>query len=406
MKGKKRKRAKYHTDERGHFVWENFFVHGKQKRSKRRVMVIDGQIIDDPDTWLIANAGDDVLHAAERWDLIERRALDEKETQTNKTPMKRPPRILRLDIHQLEAVFDSLAIGPADYDIPYYSFLNLTTGTIHTPEDDDEAECLLGDENHLCLPNHLFEDLHWGSLDEFVDSLPKDAVRARLMQAIRGKGAFRRLKDIVFGSGNAALKHQWLWFERRRKRECIMQWLHDEDIEPDWGCDIFEPPPLPNKRGDLLRAVLDFVRNARKLPGVQRIAVVGSLTTDKAIPKDVDLLVGVEDGILLEPLARLSRRLSGATMATGDGCGADVFLHNPQGEYLGRICQWKVCAPGIRMGCLAQNCGRREYLSDDLQIIRINQEIIASPALELWPAVIARTEMPHDVQNELITQLG
>lgn len=56
-------------------------------------------------------------------------------------------------------------------------------------------------------------------------------------------------------------------------------------------------PPLPDKRADLLRAVLDFVRDARSLPGVRRIALIGSLTTPKAIPKDVDLLVEVADDL-------------------------------------------------------------------------------------------------------------
>src|SRR6478735_4418295 len=70
---KKSKKPKYHTDERGHFVWENYFVHGKQRRSKRRVTVIDGQIINDLDDWLLANADDVYLHQIERWDLIEQR---------------------------------------------------------------------------------------------------------------------------------------------------------------------------------------------------------------------------------------------------------------------------------------------------------------------------------------------
>jgi hypothetical protein len=159
------------------------------------------------------------------------------------------------------------------------------------------------------LPEDIFEDLAHSMLDEFVFSLPDDPLRAELMRAIRGKGAFRRFKDIVFGGGNVALKHQWLWFETRRRRERIVAWLRDENIEPDWGHDIFEVPPLPDKRADLLRAVLDFVRDARAIPGVRRIALLGSLATSMAIPKDVDLLVGVEDDMPLDALTRLSRRL-------------------------------------------------------------------------------------------------
>ncbi len=79
---KNHKRVKYHTDDRGHYVWENYFVGGKQRRTKRRVTVIDGEIIDDPDTSLLANADDTFLHQCERWDLIGRRMLEEEGPQT------------------------------------------------------------------------------------------------------------------------------------------------------------------------------------------------------------------------------------------------------------------------------------------------------------------------------------
>jgi len=60
------------------------------------------------------------------------------------------------------------------------------------------------------------------------------------------------------------------------------------------GCMEGFPPP-PDKRAALLRAVLVFVGEARELPGVRRITLLGSLVTSKAIPKDVDVLVEVSD---------------------------------------------------------------------------------------------------------------
>ncbi len=404
---KNRKRAKkYHTDERGHYVWDNYFVGGKQRRSKRRVTVIDGEIIDDLDEWLTSNADDIFLHQCERWDLIGRQMLKDEGPQSGEQAMKPPPRNLRLDIIELEAVFESLAADvPGDDDEPCISFLDLSTGKIITSETEEETEALWRDKNLLFLPAHLFEDLHYGALDEFVNTLPAGAQRTDLARAIRGKGAFRRFKDIVFGGGNIELKHRWQWFETRRKRERIVMWLKDENIQAEWGCDIFEAPTPPNKRGDLLRAVLAFVRDSRHLPGVRRIALLGSLTTSKAIPKDVDLLVEVADEMSLEVLARLTRQLLGKTMQTGDGCGADVFLCDPQGKYIGRICSWKTCAPGIRQSCQAQHCGRRKYLSDDLQNVHLDPALVTEPPLELWPEIIARTELPDDVREELITKL-
>ncbi len=362
---------------------------------------------DHTDTWLHANADDAFLHQCERWDLIGRRMLEDEDQRTEDQALKPPPRNLQLDILELETAFEfPAACGPSDDGESCFSFLDLTSGKVITPEDEVEIGALLGDRNLLHLPAHLFEDLPYGAIDEFVDSLPNDPLRTELARAIRGKGAFRRFKDILFGGGNVELKHRWTWFETRRKRECIVEWLRDKNIEPEWGRDIFEAPPLPDKRADLLRAVLAFVNDARHLTGVRSIALLGSLATAKAIPKDVDLLVEVSDDMPLKNLARLTRQLLVKTMQTGDGCGTDVFLCNPQHEYLGRICSWKTCAPGIRQSCHAQHCGRRSYLYDDLQNVRLDSSLTAGPPLELWPEIITRAEIPDDVREELITQVN
>lgn len=107
----------------------------------------------------------------------------------------------------------------------------------------------------------------------------------------------------------------------------------------------------------------------------------------------------------LDILARITRQLLGKTLQTGDGCAADVFLCNPQGEYLGRICSWKACVPGIRQSCQAQHCERRTFLSDDLQNVQLDPALIAGPPLELWPEIITRADLPDDVREVLVSQM-
>jgi predicted nucleotidyltransferase len=319
-------------------------------------------------------------------------------------PLLRP---LKLNIHQLEGSFEYLTDSePALSDGPEILFLDLEAGELVHPEDEDEEDEMMENGNLLQLPDDIYEGMPYGLLEEFVDSLPDGPLRRELAKAISGKGAFRRFKNIVYGGGSVELRYQWDWFETRRKRERIVEWLRDNDIEPQWDRDIFEAPPRPDKRADLLRAVFEFVRDARGVPGVRRIALLGSLTTSKEIPKDVDLLVEVSDGMSLDKLARLKRQLLGKTLQTGDSCGADVFLCNPKGEYLGRICSWKRCAPGIRQSCHAQNCGRREYLYDDLQNFLLKPAVIDAPPLELWPEIVARTEIPDDVREVLVVPLS
>ena len=91
-------------------------------------------------------------------------------------------------------------------------------------------------------------------------------------------------------------------------------------------------------RDDLLSEVRRFVEAARNCPGVRRIALVGSLTTNKATPKDADVLVTMDDDADLTRLATLGRRLKGR--AQSKNSGADIFLADPTGNYMGRISVW------------------------------------------------------------------
>ena len=83
-------------------------------------------------------------------------------------------------------------------------------------------------------------------------------------------------------------------------------------------------PSVPDPRRRLLTAVLAFVQAARSLSGVRRIALLGSLTTDKPVPKDADVLVTIDADMDLAPLARIARRLKGTVQTVN--LGADIFL--------------------------------------------------------------------------------
>jgi hypothetical protein len=107
---------------------------------------------------------------------------------------------------------------------------------------------------------------------------------------------------------------------------------------------------LENRRADLLEGLLEFIRKARSVPGVRQISLVGSITTPKPNPKDIDVLVVVSDEADLAPLARHARRLQGHAQSLDRG--ADVFLANERGEYIGRTCRWKECRPGIRQSVM------------------------------------------------------
>ncbi len=235
-------------------------------------------------------------------------------------------------------------------------------------------------------------------MEDFIATVKDERLQDTLWQAIAGRGAFGRFKDILRSHFHE--RERWFEFQETRQLQRMMEWLEAEGIEP-----IVELPPPDEEaaledstRARLIVEVLAFVRAAAGLPGVLRIALIGSLTTDEPNPKDADVLVTVADEADLAPLAGMGRKLQGR--AQGFSRGGEVFLAGPRGDYLGRTCPWKRCGPGIRA-----SCGRRLYLHDDLATIRLSGDLIAAPPVELWPEVIARKPVPEDVDQLLLLPL-
>lgn len=249
-------------------------------------------------------------------------------------------------------------------------------------------------------------DSHEGYRDmaRFILSIQDERLQDRLWQAIEGRGAFRRFKDVLAADYHE--QKRWYAFHDEQIEARIRAWLEAQGIEP-----IFpEPAPGqgtgpagPTVREQLLAEALVFVRAASQLLGVTRIALIGSLTTEEPDPKDADLLVTVTNDMDLAPLATLGRQLQGHAQSFGRG--GEVFLADLQSYYLGRTCPWKECRPGIRLSCDALHCGRRPFLHDDLEAIRLPQGLISDPPIVLWPRVDVRVPAPEDVEQELLLPL-
>jgi len=155
-----------------------------------------------------------------------------------------------------------------------------------------------------------------------------------------------------------------------------------------------------NQRAGLLDGLQRFVSGARSVAGVRKIALVGSIVTAKPNPKDIDLLVVVADDADLTQLATHARRLQGHAQSLNRG--ADVFLANERGDYIGRTCRWKDCRPGIRQSCDARHCGRRPHLHDDLDALTLSKNVIAAPPVTLWPVVERRGQLPRDLEAVVV----
>ena len=157
--------------------------------------------------------------------------------------------------------------------------------------------------------------------------------------------------------------------------------------------------PGHGHRLDLLAATARFVRAVVDVPGVQSISLLGSIVTDRPDPKDIDLLLVIADDTDLSVVAGHARRLQGRAQQLNRG--ADIFLADERGTYLGRTCHWKECRPGIRASCDALHCGRRPHLHDDLEDVRLDPRTVTAPPVTLWPHVVRRVVLPADVERAI-----
>jgi len=151
----------------------------------------------------------------------------------------------------------------------------------------------------------------------------------------------------------------------------------------------------------LLHLVFDFVRTARRIPGVERIALFGSLTTRKRYPHDADVLVTINESIDFAGLAGAGRRLKGKAQQINSG--ADIFLADDSGIYIGRVCHFRECHP--RLACRARHCGLRPHLNDDLDVVTLLPELIATPPILIHPEIVLNTTPPPDVKALVLAPL-
>jgi predicted nucleotidyltransferase len=148
-------------------------------------------------------------------------------------------------------------------------------------------------------------------------------------------------------------------------------------------------------RGALIQALATFVSAARRIGGVTRIAVVGSITTAKLDPKDVDVLVTVREDADFAALATQGRKLKGATQQHNHG--ADIFLASVEGKYIGRTCSYKECHP--RRRCFGTHCRAGNWVCNDLDVVTLSDDLVREPPLEVWPTLVVRTALPRDLAD-------
>jgi len=83
---------------------------------------------------------------------------------------------------------------------------------------------------------------------------------------------FRNFREAM--GNDRRLARQWQEFRLACQRAAVIAWLKSIDVQPlNPDEPTYDLPPLPDLRKIMFAEVRRFVRFARDLPGLQRIAV-------------------------------------------------------------------------------------------------------------------------------------
>lgn len=69
----------------------------------------------------------------------------------------------------------------------------------------------------------------YNDMDEFIGTIEDERLRERLDEAIHGKGAFRRFKDVL--AHHPKVLEDWYIFKDDQVRQRVLDWLEPYDIE-------------------------------------------------------------------------------------------------------------------------------------------------------------------------------
>ena len=141
-------------------------------------------------------------------------------------------RTVRVDFEELRFAFED-----ASYEHRY--FLDTETGEVilvSEYDDDEESTQRLEaiDEaepgRYLQVPRAESRD-GYEDMQEFIDTVSDKGLQQLLQVAIRGKGAFRRFKDVL--ARDPAEQQRWFAFQMERLNTRVREWLADEGVRSE-----------------------------------------------------------------------------------------------------------------------------------------------------------------------------
>lgn len=73
-----------------------------------------------------------------------------------------------------------------------------------------------------------FDINEYSIMEDFVDDLPAGSARNALVNAVRGRGAFRRFKDTLYNYG---IEQQWYDYQEDAYKRIAIRWCQGKGLE-------------------------------------------------------------------------------------------------------------------------------------------------------------------------------
>jgi hypothetical protein len=223
-----------------------------------------------------------------------------------------PVREVPVDWEALEDAFENNAPE-------VHSYLHLTTGEVLRVVDgvaDPQMHARISaDPNYLRIdPVSSREQYRW--MERFIPMVDDTELRQKLAQAIDGKGAFRRFKDVLMSY--TADRERWFAFRSERLRTFMEAWLTAHAIKavprPTWGDgppSADEPPPdslvplsQPSAPGIAPEGEPPKSQSARRQRNAEALRTQLKELGDALGPRELDLLVSFAEFLKARRAAR------------------------------------------------------------------------------------------------------
>jgi hypothetical protein len=214
-----------------------------------------------------------------------------------------PIRDVPVDWEALEDAFENNAPE-------VHSYLHLTTGEVLRVVDgvaDPQMHVrIASDGNYLRIdPVSSREQYRW--MERFIPMVDATDLRGKLTQAIDGKGAFRRFKDVLMSF--ATERERWFAFRSERLRTFMEAWLSAHAIKaiarPAWS----EVPPGPESEvaPDSVTPASDDApksQSGRRTRNAETLRQQVKELAESLGPRDLDMIVGFAEFLKARRAAR------------------------------------------------------------------------------------------------------